>query len=91
MHSINSVFIMFLYMYLTTFENFEFRKFGKVIFIFNKINFLINNIIIYIMHGIDIKSFFLICFVLFSSELSHRSADFTKIINTAERNVRELL
>lgn len=47
MHSIISIFIMFLYMYLTTFENFEFRKFGKVIFIFNKINFLINNIIIY--------------------------------------------
>lgn len=47
MHSIISIFIMFLYMYLTTFENFEFRKFGKVIFIFNKIIFLINDIIIY--------------------------------------------
>lgn len=43
------------------------------------------------MHGNILKVFFLICFVLFSSELSHRSADFTKIINTAERNVRELL
>lgn len=70
MHSIISIFIMFLYMYLTTFENFEFRKFGKVIFIFNKINFLINNIIIYIMHGIDIKSFFfnLFCFIFFRTQ-----------------------
>lgn len=47
MYSIISIFIMFLYMYLIIFENFEFRKFGKVIFIFDKINFLINNIIIY--------------------------------------------